>query len=77
MKRAYSKPSIHVEQMTLDTAIAASDCTVSKADLRALQQWGFFAGGLEGLYCSSPVEAIPFGEDTVCVHSNVRTVLKS
>jgi hypothetical protein len=77
MKRTYTKPSIHAEEMTLDTAISASDCNVSSADLNALQRWGFFAGGLEGLICTTFVETLPMGEDTVCVHSNVRTVLRS
>jgi hypothetical protein len=43
MKREYSRPSIHVEPMKLDTAIASTNCTIRKEDLNALRRWGYFA----------------------------------
>jgi hypothetical protein len=74
MKREYSRPSIHVESMMLDTAIASTNCTVSREDLNALQRWGYFA---PELVCGIIAENLPLGNDTVCYHSNVRTVLTS
>lgn len=74
MKREYSRPSIHVEPMELDTAIASTNCTVPREDLNALKRWGFFAPELA---CEYYTEDVPYGNDTVCYHSNVRTVLTS
>lgn len=76
MKREYSRPSIHVESMKLDTVIAATNCTVEKADMMALQRWGYFAPDLGcGIYVENL--RMGYGYDTVCYHSNVRTVLSS
>ncbi len=74
MKREYTKPSIYAELVKLDTTIAASNCTVSREDLNALKRWGYFAPDLN---CTTFVENLPMGHDTVCYHSNVRTVLTS
>ena len=74
MKRVYLRPSIHVEPMQLDTAIAASNCIVNKADFEALQRWGYFVAELA---CSFYADGLKMGEDTICYHSNIRTVLTS
>ena len=74
MKREYSRPAIHVEPLKLNTAIAATNCMVPREDMNALRRWGYFAPELA---CDIFVDSLPMGNDTVCYHSNVRTVLMS
>lgn len=73
MKKEYSKPAIYVEPMVMDTPIALG-CTADKADMLALQKFGYFNGEYS---CVSNVDTIQWGNDTICYHSNIQTAFLS
>ena len=67
MKRVYEKPMISVEVFDLDAPIAAN-CQANKEDMNSLMDMGYFNGEHT---CKIDVEAIDWGDDTICYHSNV------
>lgn len=77
MKKAYSKPTLYVEEIQLDLPIA-STCSANKDDMKDLIELGVFT---EDRNCWCPIEedgSIPgFPNTTVCYHSNVQTAFLS
>ena len=78
MKREYSKPTIHVEVMSLDMPVAAACDTCSESPELKIQGW--FAG--DGCIFRFDHEEGDLGfinevGDTVCYHSHVGTTLQS
>jgi hypothetical protein len=83
MKKYYHKPLICVEEIALDQPIAAN-CNANPADIRSLQEFGYF---MEGRNCM--VNLLPTGgfdhdgdlvadsHNTLCYHSNVQTAFLS
>lgn len=67
MKRVYEKPMISVEVFDLDAPIAAN-CQANKEDMNSLIELGYFNGEHT---CLTNVDAIDWGDDTICYHSNV------
>lgn len=67
MKRVYEKPMISVEELHLDTPIA-TNCQADKEDMNSLMELGYFNAGHP---CSINTDAIEWGDDTICYHSNV------
>ncbi|MDD5969834.1 MAG: hypothetical protein PUC17_10250 [Anaerostipes sp.] len=67
MKRVYEKPMISVEVLELDAPIAAN-CQADKDDMNSLMELGYFNGEHT---CGLDVDAIDWGDDTICYHSNV------
>lgn len=74
MKKSYSKPTIYVEKLQLDTPIAAN-CVANKEDMQALIALGYFADE----NCTIQQDAIQWGSsgDTICYHTNVQTAFLS
>ena len=78
MKKAYSKPQIHVESFLMDRPIALT-CDVDRALMVELVFSGYF---MEGKNCSMKLlpnggfdftgDGIADSHDTVCYHSNVQ-----
>ena len=79
MKREYSKPTIHVEIMSLDMPIARS-CD-SYNDYYDMQTQGWFISGLNSncqLLMDGDTSNVIFGNDnTICYHAHVTTTLTS
>lgn len=73
MKKPYSKPMICVEELQLDSPIAAN-CIADKEDMNSLIEMGYFNGEHN---CQINVDAIDWGDDTICYHSNVQTAFLS
>lgn len=73
MKREYSKPTIYVEPMIMDTPIALG-CTADKEDMKALVTLGYFT---QNEACSFNINDIDWGDDTICYHGNVQTAFYS
>lgn len=77
MKQPYSKPTVAVEILVLDSPIAAN-CTADKDDILSLKELGYLVGdscNFGSIDQSGIVD--PLTGDTVCYHSNVQTVLNS
>jgi hypothetical protein len=81
MKREYSKPTIHVEVMSLDMPIAGScDAYDESLELRAQ---GWFVGGADStckIILGNNSNGDGFfggGADTLCYHSHARTTFSS
>ncbi len=73
MKRAYSKPSIYVEPIKIDMPIAAT-CFADRADINALMMFGHFT---EERNCTLSMDAIAWGDNTICYHTNVQIAFMS
>lgn len=73
MKKPYSKPMICVEELQLDSPIAAN-CMANKDDMNSLINLGYFNGEHN---CQTNVDEINWGDDTICYHSNVQTAFLS
>lgn len=67
MKRVYEKPMISVEVLELDAPIAAN-CEAKKEDMNSLINLGYFDNEHT---CRKNIDAIVWGDDTICYHSNV------
>lgn len=80
MKREYSKPTIHVEVMSLDMPVAAACQSYSESpELRAQ---GWFVGGADSnctiiLGNNSKDGFFGGSADTLCYHSHARTTFSS
>ena len=74
MRKPYSKPTITVEAISLDSPIAVG-CEADRDDMNSLIELGYFSA--EGT-CSIPVGdgTLP-GYDTICYHSNVQKAFTS
>lgn len=73
MKKPYSKPMICVEELQLDSPIAAN-CVADKDDMNSLIELGYFN---DEHNCQRNVDVIDWGDDTICYHSNVQTAFLS
>lgn len=73
MKKVYSKPLISVEVLTLDQPIALN-CAANKDDMNSLIELGYFT---EKETCGSIIDAIDWGDDTICYHSNIQQAFLS
>ena len=80
MKREYSKPTIHVEVMSMDMPIAGA-CQSSYDETPELKAQGWF---LDSNNCmiilgnnSENKDYYVSGGDTLCYHSHVRTTFSS
>ena len=74
MKQPYSKPVIAVESLFLDMPIAAN-CLADKQDMEDLMGFGYFNADKQ---CAINFDKdVDWGNDTVCVHSNVQTAFTS
>ena len=73
MKKPYSKPMICVEELQLDSPIAAN-CMANKEDMNSLIGLGYF---YDEHNCQRNVDVIDWGDDTICYHSNVQTAFLS
>lgn len=73
MKKAYSMPTITVEELQLDKPIALG-CEADYADIQSLIGLGYFSDG-----CPINVSSngLPPQYDTICYHSNVQTAFLS
>lgn len=67
MKKAYSMPTITVEELQLDKPIAV-DCKADYDDMNSLIEMGYFADESCKTICD---EVVNDGHDTICYHSNV------
>ena len=76
MKRAYSKPSLYVESIKLDTPIALN-CMVEKADIEALKMFGYFTADRACLQWIENNDPVQWGDNTICYHSNIQTAFIS
>lgn len=78
MKREYSKPTIHVEVMSLDMPIAASCDQFSESPELKAQGW-FIGDACEFDFDSENGDLSYIGDvgDTLCYHSHVRTGFQS
>jgi hypothetical protein len=78
MKREYSKPTIHVEVMSLDMPVAAACDTYSESPELKIQGW-FASDGCIFRFDgeNGDLGYIDSVGDTVCYHSHVRTTLQS
>ena len=73
MKKAYVKPKITVEDFQLDAPIAAN-CEANFDDVRSIMEFGYW---FEREACSTDMDAVEWGNDTVCYHSNIQTAFLS
>lgn len=71
MKREYSKPTIHVEEVSMDMPVAAS-CS-QYVDLPDLKVQGWFAGGCMLNYNDDNSSS----NDTICYHSHSKMAFSS
>lgn len=78
MKREYSKPTIHVEAMSLDMPIAAACDEFSETPELSAQGW-FIGNTCEFTFDGENGDLIQIGGDgdTLCYHSHVKTGLYS
>lgn len=67
MKKVYEKPMISVEELHLDAPIA-SNCQADAEDMSSLMEFGYFD---DSHNCQIREDAIEWGNDTICYHSNV------
>lgn len=74
MKRAYSKPTIHVEVMSLDMPVAAACDTYDESNELRAQGWFVGSDSCKVLVLSGDTFS---GADTLCYHSHARTTLTS
>lgn len=75
MKKAYSMPTITVEELQLDKPIAV-DCKADYDDMNSLIELGYFYDYCGELNVDLPGNKPPYG-DTICYHSNVQTAFLS
>ena len=79
MKREYSKPTIHVEVMSMDMPVAAACQTHDEYPELSAQGW--FVGGDDNcmiiLGNNSSDGYFGSGGDTFCYHSHARTTFSS
>ena len=73
MKKAYTKPSIYVEPIKLDSPIAAN-CIADRSDMDAVMSFGYFN---ETYNCWLIENEVEWGNSTICYHSNVQTAFLS
>lgn len=73
MKKPYSKPMICVEELQLDSPIAAN-CVADKDDMNSLIELGYFN---DEYTCEKNEDAIQWGNDTICYHSNMQMAFLS
>lgn len=73
MKRVYEKPMISVEALHLDAPIALN-CVADKDDMNSLLEMGYYT---DSHNCSIDTDAIDWGNDTICYHSNVTQAFTS
>ena len=76
MKRAYSKPSVYVEPIKLDTPIA-NTCMADRADMEALMMFQYFDNEHKCIIKLDEINEVKWGENTICYHSNVLTAFLS
>lgn len=72
MKREYSKPTIHVEEVSMDMPVATS-CS-QYVDLPDLKVQGWFAGGCMLNYNDDNSSS---SNDTICYHSHSKMAFSS
>lgn len=73
MKKPYQKPQIAVEYLQLDQPIAIG-CEADRDDMNDLLGFGYFTAEIN---CGINQDAIEWGNDTICYHSNVTTAFLS
>ena len=73
MKKAYSMPTITVEELQLDHPIAAG-CDANFEDINSLMELDYFSES-----CKYDVDLVdkPDKWDTICYHSNVQIAFSS
>lgn len=78
MKREYSKPTIHVEVLALDTPVANGCAASFGLEFPELFEQGWFVGeeGCGLSYTDAESDMGKYG-DTLCYHSHARTVFQS
>jgi hypothetical protein len=78
MKREYSKPTIHVENMSMDMPVATSCDRNFGLEFPELNEQGWFVGeqNCGNDYDHFGGEMDQYG-DTLCYHSHTRTVFQS
>ena len=83
MKKAYSKPTIHVEILSLDATIAGACSTDFNLEFPEFSAQGWFVGDegcsfmLDVKDADEVVQNVNNHGDTVCYHSHTRTVFQS
>lgn len=81
MKREYSKPTIHVEVLSLDTPVAGACAASFGLEFPELSEQGWFVGeqlcGLSYEDADSGVNKVDEYGNTLCYHSHTRTVFQS
>jgi hypothetical protein len=73
MKKAYTKPSIYVEPIKLDSPIAAN-CRADRADMDAVMLFGYFNAEYP---CQIVKDSVDWGNSTICYHSSVQMAFLS
>lgn len=75
MKKPYIKPMICVEELQMDSPIAAN-CKADKDDMNSLMELGYFD---DAYNCTIKEDNIQWDDnhDTICYHSNVQTAFLS
>ncbi len=79
MKRVYSKPTIHVEVMSLDMPIAASCQTYSETPELKAQGWFIGSDSCSFQFDNGNGDIGFMGDiaDTLCYHSHAKTTFTS
>lgn len=82
MKRQYSKPTIHVEVMSMDMPVASA-CQATFDESPELRAQGWFVGGddkcrfILGNNFNKDNGYYSSGADTLCYHSHAKTTFSS
>ncbi len=83
MKKEYSKPTIHVEILSLDTPVAGACTTPLSLEFPEFSAQGWFIGAescsleLDDASADHVMQKVDDSGNTVCYHSHTRTVLQS
>lgn len=82
MKKEYSKPTIHVEILSLDTPIAGACATSLDLEHSEFSALGWFVGDgctfeIVGMEADDVLQKIDDNGNTVCYHSQTGIVMQS
>lgn len=77
MKKAYTKPQISVEELSLDRPIALNCSKDILEEMRFLVSWGYFGENDKGLTCSFEMKDMDGDHDHICYHTSVEQAFLS
>lgn len=82
MKKEYSKPTIHVEILSLDTPIAGACTTSLDLEFPEFSALGWFVGDgcqyeIDGMDADDVLQKVDDKGNTVCYHSQTGIVIQS